>query len=135
MKDYVLREIDKMGKLIEAILLKIGILKSENRKDELIEATKIELIKNLDIDIDKLFENENFIEILIQEYRFNTNDLEKFAELLFDFVEATDNMDEKNDLICRIGKIYTYLEKEEHPISFKMFEILTELKKYTVIKL
>jgi len=131
MRDYVLREIDKISKLLEAILLKVDVLKSENRQDELIEVTKLELVKNLNIDVDKLLENENFIEILTQEYRFCNDDLEKFAELLFDFVESTGNPDEKKKLIGCIGKIYTYLAEKEHPISFNMFYILTESKKYS----
>jgi hypothetical protein len=131
MKDYILREIDKISKVIEAILLKVGILKRENKKEELIEVTKLELLEKLNIDFDKLLENENFIDILIQEYLFNNNNLEKFADLLFDFVESTGALDEKKKLIYCIGEIYTYLVEKEHPMSFNMFYILTELKKYS----
>jgi hypothetical protein len=131
MKDFILREIDKMGTVIEAILLKIGILKRENKSNYLIEIAKLELLKNLNIDIDQLLQDEQFVEILIQEYRFNNNNLEKFAELLFDFIETANNMDEKKKLISSICKIYSSLEGKKYPISFNMFYILKELKRYS----
>ena len=131
MKDYILREIDKISKVIEAILLKIGVLKTENKREEIMEATKLELVRQLNIDIDELLENENFIEVLVQKYQFRNNDMEKFADLLFDLVESAEALDEKEELIGCIGRIYAYLVEKEHPVSFNMFYIMTELKKYS----
>jgi hypothetical protein len=130
MKDFVLREIDKISKVIEAILLKIGILKKENTSDDLLEVTKLELLKNLDIDLDQLLQEENFVEILTQKYGFSNDNLEKFAELLFDFIETINPIEEKQKLIYSISKIYRHLEGKDHPVSFMTLYILKELEKY-----
>jgi two-component SAPR family response regulator len=131
MEDYILKEIDKIGKLIEAILLKIGVLKSENKHEDIIGFSKSELVNQLNIDIDKLLQNEKFIEILIQERQFTNSNLEQFADLLFDFIETTHSNDEKYILIYSIQKIFLHLAENKHPFSFKMFYIMDEFKKYS----
>jgi hypothetical protein len=131
MRDYILIEIDKIGKVIEAILLKIGVLKSENKREDIIGFSKLELVNKMNIDIDKLLQNEEFVDILTQEYHFTTGNLEQFADLLFDFIETTNSNDEKYILICSIQKLFLRLEEEKHPLSFKMFYIMDEFKKYS----
>jgi hypothetical protein len=130
MEDVVKKEIDKIGKVIEAILLKIGIIKNENRKDDFIDLAKSELLDELDIDLDQLLQNDMFVEILIQKYGFTDRNLEKFAELLFDFIKTENSVEVKNKLISSIGKICVKLERSSHSISFMTVFILKELKKY-----
>jgi hypothetical protein len=131
MEDIILKEIDKIGKVIEAILLKIGVLKKENKHEESVMLSKLEVANKLNINIDKLLQNENFIDILIQDYRFSTGNLSQFADLLFDFFEITDSVDEKNILMHSIQNIFLHLQQNKYPFSFKMFYIINEFKKYT----
>jgi hypothetical protein len=115
--------------VIEAILLYIGVLKKENRNEDLIiNVTKLEILDKLGIDIDKLLQNEELVNILIHRYKFNNDNLEKFAELIFDFIETTNSINEKKKLIVCISKIYVYLDENRHPISYNRFYILEELK-------
>ncbi|MEG1885696.1 MAG: hypothetical protein RR182_05360 [Alistipes sp.] len=130
MEDYILREIDKIGKVIEAILFRIGILKKSNNDETLYETTKVELLERLDLDIDTLLENENFTDILIGKYGFSNNNLEKFAELLYDFVNTSQDQTERMKLVSCIGAIYKYLEKNEASLSLDRYYILKELEKY-----
>ncbi|MEG1760086.1 MAG: hypothetical protein RR258_06680 [Alistipes sp.] len=130
MEDYILREIDKIGKVIEAILFRIGILKKSNNDETLYETTKVELLERLDLDIDTLLENENFTDILIEKYGFSNNNLEKFAELLYDFVNTSQDQIERMKLVSCIGAIYKYLEKNETSLSLDRYYILKELEKY-----
>ncbi|MEG0789243.1 MAG: hypothetical protein RSB23_06675 [Alistipes sp.] len=130
MEDYILREIDKIGKVIEAILFRIGILKKSNNDETLYETTKVELLERLDLDIDTLLENENFTDILIEKYGFSNNNLEKFAELLYDFVNTSQDQTERMKLVSCIGAIYKYLEKNEASLSLDRYYILKELEKY-----
>ncbi|MEG2064341.1 MAG: hypothetical protein RRY23_04270 [Alistipes sp.] len=130
MEDYILREIDKIGKVIEAILFRIGILKKSNNDETLYETTKVELLERLDLDIDTLLENENFTDILIEKYGFSNNNLEKFAELLYDFVNTSQDQIERMKLVSCIGAIYKYLEKNEASLSLDRYYILKELEKY-----
>jgi hypothetical protein len=131
MEDFILKEIDKIGKVIEAILLKIGFLKKEKHHKDIIELSKVELVNKLNIDIDKLLQNEDFINILIQDYKFSLDNLSQFADLLFDFFEITDSIHEKNELIHSIQQIFSHLEKNKYPFSFKMLYMIDEFKKYT----
>ena len=89
MEDYILREIDKIGKLIEALLQKAGILRRSGAGEAVCETAWTELAEALDLDIDTLLAREDFIGVLIREYGFSDENLEKFAELLFDFAAAS----------------------------------------------
>ena len=81
MEDYILREIDKIGKLIEALLQKAGILRRSGAGEAVCETAWTELAEALDLDIDTLLAREDFIGVLIREYGFSDENLEKFAEL------------------------------------------------------
>ena len=129
MEDYIKREIDKIGKMLTAILQKIGILR-ETESDDLVNVAKLELVEGLNLDIDELLKKEDFIEILTGEYNFNNDNLEKFADLLFDFIEASDDTDERQNLTVCIINIYKYLDENTNTISFHRHYILKELKKY-----
>ena len=90
MEDYILREINRIGELIAALLDKIGLLKKSGAPELIRETAKTELAEQLDLDIDTLLAGEDFIATLVGEYGFSDADLEKFAELLFDFAAASD---------------------------------------------
>ena len=83
MEDYILREIDKIGKLIEALLQKAGILRRSGAGEAVCETARTELAEALALDIDTLLAREDFIGVLTREYGFSDENLEKFAELLF----------------------------------------------------
>lgn len=93
MEDYILREIDKIGKLIEALLQKAGILRRSGAGEAVCETAWTELAEALDLDIDTLLAREDFIGVLTREYGFSDENLEKFAELLFDFAAASPDRD------------------------------------------
>jgi hypothetical protein len=131
MEDFILKEIDKIGKVIEAILLKIGVLKKDKQQKDIIELSKVEMVNKLNIDIDKLLQSEDFINTLIQDYKFSPDNLSQFADLLFDFFEITDSVHEKNRLIHSIQQLFLHLEENKYPFSFKMFYMIDEFKKYT----
>ena len=64
MEDYILREIDKIGKLIEALLQKAGILRRSGAGEAVCETARTELAEALDLDIDTLLAREDFIGVL-----------------------------------------------------------------------
>ena len=67
MEDYILREIDKIGKLIEALLQKAGILRRSGAGEAVCETAWTELAEALDLDIDTLLAREDFIGVLTRE--------------------------------------------------------------------
>lgn len=128
MEDYILREIDKIGKLIEALLQKAGILRRSGAGEAVCETARTELAEALDLDIDTLLAREDFIGVLTREYGFSDENLEKFAELLFDFAAASPDRDATVRLACGITAIYRYLDEKKAPVSLNRYYILKELE-------
>ena len=115
MEDYILREINRIGELIAALLDKIGLLKKSGAPELIRETAKTELAEQLDLDI---------------EYGFSDADLEKFAELLFDFAAASEERGERLRLAAAIGALYSYLDEKKAPASLNRYYILKDLDKY-----
>ena len=130
MEDYIKREIDKIGRLIQAILQKIGVMKKSDSDELIAEITKIELLEKLNLDLDTVLERENFITVLIDEYEFSNENLEKFAELLFDLIVASSDSAERLKLAGNVSALYRYLDNNSKSISINRFYILKELDKY-----
>lgn len=130
MEDYILREINKIGVLIAALLNKIGLLKRSGDAEQVRTAAKTELAQTLDMDIDTLLSDADFIGRLTGEYRFDDQNLEQFAELLFDLVAASEEREERLRLAAGIGAIYTYLDEKKAPASINRYYILKDLDEY-----
>lgn len=127
-----MREIGKIGKMIEAILFKIGLIKEDDRTGSSVYGTaRTELLERLNIDIDTLLEKEDLSSVLTVEYGFDNEELEKFAELLYELTIASDDNDFKVRSIAGISSIYKYLDKNGTSISFNRQYILQELRKIT----
>ena len=84
MEDYILREINRIGELIAALMAKIGLMRQSASPEQIRTTAKTELAEKLDIDIDTLLDEPDFIGRLTDEYGFGDQELDKFAELLFD---------------------------------------------------
>ena len=67
MEDYILREINRIGELIAALLDKIGLLKKSGAPELIRETAKTELAKQLELDIDTLLAGAAFIAPLVDE--------------------------------------------------------------------
>lgn len=130
MEDFIMREINKIGKLIEALLTKIGILRRSGSYSYLYDYTKVELAEKLNVDIDTLLGNDDFADILIREHGFSDDNLEKFAELLFDMVEAAPDETSRTKLVGGILVIYDRLDSTGSYISLNRHHITRELEKY-----
>lgn len=129
MKDYIMREIDKFGKFLQALMVKMRVLKRTNESDQIAGIVKAELLEKLDMDLDVLIKDENFITILINDYGFSNENLEAFAELLFEFIVPS-NTNSTNAYIDAITAIYLYLDNNGGCFSIKRHYILKELEQY-----
>ena len=56
MEDYILREINRIGELIAALLNKIGLMRQSASPEQIRTTAKTELAEKLDIDIDTLLD-------------------------------------------------------------------------------
>lgn len=125
-----MKEIDKIGKIIEAILMKIGILKTSGERESVHSQTKIELAEKLNIDIDDLVAREDFPGILVREYGFSDANLGKFIQLMLDFIETAHDTATAEKYTFAALAIYSYLGKNASNFSFDNYYIMEELKKY-----
>ena len=79
----------------------------------------------------KAYEMDKSNEELTREYGFSDENLEKFAELLFDFAAASPDRDATVRLACGITAIYRYLDEKKAPVSLNRYYILKELENMT----
>ena len=70
MEDYILREINRIGELIAALMAKIGLMRQSASPEQIRTTAKTELAEKLDIDIDTLLDEADFIGRLTDEYGF-----------------------------------------------------------------
>ena len=130
MEDYILREINRIGELIAALMAKIGLMRQSASPEQIRTTAKTELAEKLDIDIDTLLDEADFIGRLTDEYGFGDQELDKFAELLFDMVAASEQPAERLRLAAAVGAIYSYLDAKKAPASLNRYYILKDLDKY-----
>lgn len=130
MEDYILREIDKIGALLAGLLRKAGLLKASDTPQTVRQAARTELLEQLDLDVDTLLTHEDFIRELTDRYGFTEEHLDRFAELLFDFVAASEDRPERLRLAAAIGAIYSYLDRRKAPVSVNRYYILKDLNEY-----
>lgn len=113
-----------------ALMQKIGLMKHSDDEPDIPAAAKTELAAALNIDIDTLLEEPNFVESLRLQHGFTEADLDKFAELLADMVAASANQDERRHLAAGVGAIYSYLDEHKAPPSLRRYYILKDLDRY-----
>lgn len=128
MEDYILREINRIGELIAALLNKIGLMRQSASPEQIRTTAKTELAEKLDIDT--LLDELDFIGRLTDEYGFGDQELDKFAELLFDMAAASEQHAERLRLAAAVGAIYSYLDAKKAPASLNRYYILKDLDKY-----
>lgn len=125
-----MKEIDKLGLVIKTILERIGIMKHSGGGESSYGIAKIDLLNQLDIDLDVLLAEDNFMDLLIHKYGFSNCNLEKFAELLYDFMLSESDGYVKAKYVSHIFSIYRYLETARFELSFNTYLIIQELGKY-----
>ena len=128
MEDYILREINRIGELIAALMAKIGLMRQSASPEQIRTTAKTELAEKLDIDT--LLDEPDFIGRLTDEYGFGDQELDKFAELLFDMVAASEQHAERLRLAAAVVAIYSYLDAKKAPASLNRYYILKDLDKY-----
>ncbi len=130
MQDILIREIERLGQMIAAILERVGGMRRSGSGEPVLPVVKTELADRLDMDLDTLLEEDDPADVLVSRYGFDTGNLEKFAELLFDVTVASDDTSERRRLAAGIRNIYGYLEHNTNSASLYRYEILRELQDY-----
>ena len=108
--DYFLKQIDILGRTLGKILANLLNLKSQGEIMEVIEITAQSLKSELDLNLNELLNtsNTNLIKFLQDDKKFNSDHLEKIAEILFELGSVVNN-DIKINVLEKSLTIYDYL--------------------------
>ena len=108
--DYFLKQIDILGRTLGKILANLLNLKSQGEIIEVIEITAQSLKSELDLNLNELLKtsNTNLIKFLQDDKKFNSDHLEKIAEILFELGSVVNN-DIKINVLEKSLTIYDYL--------------------------
>ena len=61
MEDYILREINRIGELIAALMAKIGLMRQSASPEQIRTTAQTELAEKMEHDIDTLLDEADFI--------------------------------------------------------------------------
>lgn len=131
MGDYILREIDRIGALLRALLDRAGALRHSPARERLAAEVRAELTAGPDIDLDALLADPDPVGRLSSDHGFTEEHLELAAELLADLAGATADEAERQRLAAAALTIYRRLDEADAPASFNRFFILNELNQYS----
>ncbi len=100
-EDYVLRQIDILGKILGKVLVDLLGLKNKNEIIEIETFTKI-LKSELDLDLEQIFKfsDEEFLKFL-NERKYNLSNIEKIAEIFY--VVGLDFFKNKDDNFIKMS--------------------------------
>ena len=83
MEDYILREIDRIGELLQHIARRLGLLK-DNPPDYSLKDVKEEFNKeNLPFDLDTVLQQENPVWYLVEVEKLSDHGLETMIDIIF----------------------------------------------------
>ena len=83
MEDYILREIDRIGELLQHIARRLGLLK-DNPPDYSLKDVKEEFNKeNLPFDLDTVLQQENPVWSLVEVEKLSDHGLETMIDIIF----------------------------------------------------
>ncbi len=117
-QDYLMRQIEQLGRALGKILSDLAGLKRTGRVSEGIEATHQSLKGELDLDTEEIanLPLENFMETLLANKGFNIGNLDKLADILLFIADSRQDPDRKK-LYEKCLAIYEYAEKAERVYS------------------
>ena len=129
MEDFILKEIDKIGILLRGLLSKIKLHTTESPA-EAYQRTKLDLARELNLDIDTLIREDDCAERLLKDHNFPLEDLELMAELLADLAQTSDTPSDQHRLAESACRIYQRLDAEQLPVPLRRYYILQDLQPY-----
>ncbi len=130
MEDFILREIDKIGTLLRALLERAGMLVHSDDPGEMLAVVRTELLEGLGTELDALLDDPDPGRRLAERHGFREEHLEQFARLLFELVAAEPQRTERCRMARAIAAIHRYLDERRAPVSFDRYRILAALNEY-----
>lgn len=130
-RDYILREIEKIHVVLQAIMGKITGGNTDiptvsedfdQLNNQLVEDTRVDLKELLHTD------NKQFDHVFKKEYGYNESNIELFADMLAEMAKKADG-DMKNQLNQKALETYEYVDGRSNSFSFNRKSKIDTLKR------
>jgi hypothetical protein len=134
-EDWLMRQINQLGRVLGKILADLLWLKTQGQVSEGIIAADQALKSEIDLNIDDLISipTEEFITTLQGVKKFNNDNFEKLADILFILAEELDTRDieneKRNKLYEKSLTIYEHLDSTSSIYSFDRYSKIQRIKK------
>ncbi len=131
-RDFIQKQIDKLGRVLGEILIRLLGQKSSSNINEVINSANQTLKYELDFDVKELvsIETENLIDFLKVGKHLSNENLDKLAEILLIIADIKYNDIEKPEMLYKqCLTILLYLEKVESTYSFDRHLKIERIKK------
>lgn len=127
-KDYILREIEKIGTLLIYLIEKFKKSNTQLENDENIVLVNTELVEKSGINIENLLtiKEENFDKIISLNKGFNFENIELLADLLFTIGNEENTI--KKTYLNKALELYNYINTKTKTFSFDREEKMNTIK-------
>ena len=127
-KDFLLREIEKIGTLIKYLIGKIIPSSSVEKSEEIIELINRELVENSGFDINEIlnFSLNDFDEIFTKSKGYSFENIELIADLLYTI--GNDQIAIKINHLKKALELYEYINEKSKTYSFERSSKINILK-------
>ena len=127
-KDFILREIEKIGKLLLFLIDKFipaKTIQEQQRTEKLINSELLEHYGN-DLEYILSVEEKDFDTILTKNSGFNFNNIELLADLLFTLANNQQSINKK--YLLKALELYEYINTKSKTFSFERDHKITTIK-------
>ena len=132
-KDFLLREIEKIGTLLRYLMGKLIPSSSIENTEETIQLINRELVENSDFNINEIlsFSIKDFDEIFTQSKGYSFENIELLADLLYTIGnnQVTINIDHLKKAL----ELYEYINEKSKTYSFERISKIEEIKKLLIL--
>ncbi len=132
-KDYILREIEKIGTIIQAIRQKLfggGAFPASGTETNM-AAVKTRIIDELNLDLQKLddLNDDELYDYLSNLQGFNCGNIENLAELLYQIAE-NNNFKDAEYYLPKSLRLYEFVIKKTKTFSLQRANIMANIKNH-----
>ena len=127
-RDYILREIEKIGVMLKYLLGKMIPVKAVKEKDDVSEEINNELFENLGYNISSLLKisKNEFNEIFKYNKGFNLENIELLAELLYKISQK--KPDNSKKILQKSFELYEFVNEAGKTFSFEREKQIDKIK-------
>ena len=131
-KDFLLREIEKIGTLLKYLMGKIIPSSSVENSEEIIELINRELVENSGFNVIEIlkFSIKDVDDVFIESKGYSFEKIELLADLLYTI--GNDQTTINIDYIKKALELYEYINEKSKTYSFERISKIEEIKKLLI---